>query len=223
MSSFIRLSPLFLIFQEHHTDSDITIRTAVRGTGLAYGTSFSRHSESGQISFDIYRSPNAFKAFHTSKTVVADFVSGQTALDELALEGAISSIVLGFANSQATMASAAQMSFVRQVVRGLPADWNDAMLKKVREVTVEQIREVMETVVLPVFAPQTGTLIVTCAPVMEEGLVRDFEGLGFRPEVRALAGFQDDYGLKGEEEDDEMDDVDGEGEDEEEEEEEMEE
>ncbi len=192
--------------------------TAVRGTGLAYGTSFSRYTESGQISFDIYRSPNAFKAFHTSKTVVSDFVSGKTAFDELALEGAISSIVLGYANSESTMASAAQMSFVRQVIRGLPADWNDAMLKKVREVRVDEIRDVMKTVVLPVFDPSTGTLIVTCAPVMEEELVKEFEGLGFKPEVRPLVWFQDDYGLKGEEgvedeeedEDVDMEDVDGE-------------
>ena len=198
--------------------------TAVRGTGLAYGTSFSRHTESGQISFDIYRSPNAFKAFNTSKIVVGDFVSGKTAFDELALEGAISSIVLGFANSQSSMASAAQMSFVRQVIRGLPADWNDAILKKVREVKVDEIREVMKNVVLPVFDPKTGTLIVTCAPVMEEELVKEFKGLGFKPEVRTLASFQDDYGLKGEEgegieedddgddDDDEMDmeDIDGE-------------
>lgn len=193
--------------------------TAVRGTGLAYGTSFSRHTESGQISFDIYRSPNAFKAFNTSQTVVADFVSGKTAFDELALEGAISSIVLGFANSQSTMASAAQMSFVRQVIRGLPADWNDAMLKKVRDVRVDEIRDVMKSIVLPVFDAKTGTLIVTCAPVMEEGLLEEFEGLGFKPEVRPLAWFQDDYGLNGEgveDEDEEEGDVDMEDVDEEE-------
>lgn len=184
--------------------------TAVRGTGLAYGTSFSRHTESGQISFDIYRSPNAFKAFNTSKTVVADFVTGKTAFDELALEGAISSIVLGFANSQSTMASAAQMSFVRQVIRGLPADWNDAMLKKVREVRVDEIREVMESIVLPVFDAKTGTLIITCAPVMEEELMKEFEGLGFQPELKPLAWFQDDYGLKGQGEEEEEDDEDDE-------------
>ena len=194
--------------------------TAVRGTGLAYGTSFSRHTESGQISFDIYRSPNASKAFSTSKTVVEDFVSGKTEFDELALEGAISSIVLGFANSQSSMSSAAQMSFVRQVIRGLPADWNDAMLEKVRMAKVEEIREVMKNVVLPAFDSKTATLIVTCAPVMEEELVKEFQGLGFKPDVRTLASFQDDYGLKGEDEegtededDDEdmdMDEVDGE-------------
>ncbi|KAI4259741.1 MAG: hypothetical protein L6R42_004425 [Xanthoria sp. 1 TBL-2021] len=169
---------------------------AVRGTGLAYGTSFSRHTESGQVSYSVYRSPNAFKAFQTGRSVLEDFVSGKTEFDKLALEGAISSIVLGFANGQATMAAAAQMSFVRQVMRELPDDWNERMLEKVRGVKVEEIRAAMKDVVLPVLTAGTANLIVTCAPVMEEEVVKGFQDLGFQPEVRPLAYFQDDYGIK---------------------------
>ncbi|KAL8914625.1 MAG: hypothetical protein Q9171_000806 [Xanthocarpia ochracea] len=169
---------------------------AVRGTGLAYGTSFSRHTESGQISYSVYRSPNAFKAFQTGRTVVEAFVSGKTQFDSLALEGAISSIVLGFANGQATMAAAAQMSFVRQVMRELPDDWNERILEKVRGVKVEEMRAVMKDIVLPVLTAGTANLIVTCAPVMEREVVKGFQDLGFRPEVRPLAYFQDDYGIK---------------------------
>jgi len=195
--------------------------TAVRGTGLAYGTSFSRHTESGQISFDVYRSPDAFKAFSACKIVIEQFVDGTNPFDDLALEGAISSIVLAFANAQSTMASAAQSSFVRQVIRGLPADWNQKTLKKVRGVKVEEIKQVLKTVVLPAFRAETANLIVTCAPIMEEGLVKGFEGLGFKPEVRPLASFQDDYGLKAtdgdneqedeEDEEEEYEEVDGDG------------
>lgn len=188
---------------------------AVRGTGLAYGTSFSRHTESGQVSYSVYRSPNAFKAFRTGRSVVEDFVSGKTELDKLAFEGAISSIVLGFADGQATMAAAAQMSFVRQVMRELPEDWNERMLEKVRGVKVEEIRAAMEDMVLPVLTAGTANLIVTCAPVMEEEVVKGFQGLGFKPEVRPLTYFQDDYGIKvpldeksEEEEDDMLDGVD---------------
>ena len=141
---------------------------AVRGTGLAYGTGFTRHIESGQISFNVYRSPDAFKAFATSKKVVEDFASGVTAFDALALEGAISSIVLGFADGQATMKSAGQGSFTRQVIRGLPSDWIDVILKRVRDVTVEEIKDVMRKMVLPVFVAETAGLVVTCAPIMEE-------------------------------------------------------
>ena len=203
--------------------------TAVRGGGLAYGSNFSRHTESGQISFDIYRSPDASKAFCACKTVIERFIDGTTMFDDLALEGAISSIVLAFANAQSTMASAAQSSFVRQTIRGLPATWNQATLKKVRNVEVEEIKQVMKTIVLPAFRPETSNLIVTCAPLRKEALAAGFEGLGYKPEIRLLASFQDDYGLKAtgkeheeeeekeeEEEDDddevyEYDEIDGDG------------
>ena len=169
--------------------------TAVRGTGLAYGTTLRQNTESGQVSLDIYRSPDAFKAFNASKSVIEDFVSGKTPLDHLALEGAISSIVLSFANSEATMANAAQISFVRQVIRGQPKDWPTIILEKVRKVTYDEIKDVMHNILMPMFTPSSSIIVVTCAPIMQEGLVKGFEGLGYKPEVRTLASFQDDYGL----------------------------
>lgn len=142
--------------------------SAVRGTGLAYGVRFDRSVESGSIQFDVYRSPDAYKAFAASRKVIEGFVSGETAFDPPALEGAISTIVVGFANEQSTMAGAALFSFMRQVVRGLPDDWNEKMLKRVREVGVEEIKDVLREVVLAVFMPRTANVVVTCAPIMEE-------------------------------------------------------
>lgn len=142
--------------------------TAVRGTGLAYDTSFSRATERGHISFHVYRSPNAFTAFKASKAVVEDFVNGKTEFEPLALEGAISSIVLNIANGQATMAGAAQGSFTNQVFKGLPVNWNDVILEKVRAVGVDEIRSAMKEVVMSAFRAETANLIVTCAPILEE-------------------------------------------------------
>ena len=140
--------------------------TGVRGTGLAYGMGFRRRI--GQIEFSIYRSPNAYKAFATSRKVVEGFVTGETAFDTLALEGAISSIILSLASSQATMGQAAADNFVKQVIKDLPRDWNDIILDKVRNVTVDEIKATMKDVLLPAFQPETSNLFVTCAPIMQE-------------------------------------------------------
>ncbi|KAK4697960.1 hypothetical protein P7C71_g191, partial [Lecanoromycetidae sp. Uapishka_2] len=182
--------------------------TAVRGTGLSYGTTIARHVDSGQIALDIYSSPDAFKAFVACKEVVEDLVSGKTLIDRFTFEGAISSIVLGFANGEATRASAAQSSFVRQVIRGVPKDWPSIVLEKVRKVTVEEVKDVLRAIVLPIFHGETANLFVTCAPSMEEGLVKGFGELGFKPEVRPLAFFQDDYGLQAGDGSDEPEDED---------------
>lgn len=81
-------------------------------------------------------------------------------------------------------------------MRGLPKDWPSTILEKVRLVSVKEIKQAMQDTVLPIFNPKTSNLFVTCAHVMEEKLVAGFGEIGFKAEVRALAWFQDDYGLK---------------------------
>ncbi|KAJ5215933.1 uncharacterized protein N7498_002340 [Penicillium cinerascens] len=180
---------------------------AVRGKGLAYGTNFAYNIDTGVVNFDVYRSPNAHKAFQSSKQIVEDHLSGASPFDPLMLEGAISSIVVGYANEQMTAAMAAQGSFIRQVVRNLPADYKEKMLKKVRDISVDEIKGALREILLPLFDPKTANLVVTCGTVLEEPLKQGFESYGFTPKVQALKEFEDDYGLKldGDEEEDDDD------------------
>ena len=179
--------------------------TAVRGPGLAYGVNFDRHVNSGQVSLFITNSPNALKAFLACKDTVEELVSSNKELDELALEGAMSSIVLDFASREATKDKAAQASFVRQVIHGVPKEWPTIILEKVRNVQPTDIKKALREILLPVFEAQTANLFITCALDMEKDLVTGFRELGFAPEVRTLTCFQDDYGLVGEEGADQQD------------------
>jgi Zn-dependent M16 (insulinase) family peptidase len=141
---------------------------AVRGTGLAYGTSMGYDIESGHIHLEVYRSPEAYKAFDASKKVVDGHINGAIDFDPLMLEGAISGIVVAFANEQNTFASAAQASFIRQVMRRLPTDYMEKMLKKVRDVEIDEIKDVLKTTVLNLFTPGKADVFVTCAPGLSE-------------------------------------------------------
>lgn len=141
---------------------------AVRGTGLAYGTHFSRGTDVGLISFNIYRSPDAFKAYDVARKTVDGYASGKTDFDHFALEGAVSSIVVAFADEQPTMIGAAAVGFINQAIKGIPKDWGARILSKVRDVTRDELREIMRDVLVPVFKPETAVLTVTCASIMEE-------------------------------------------------------
>ena len=141
---------------------------AVRGTGLAYGTNMGYDIESGYVHLDVYRSPDAYKAFEASRKIVHDHISGTVDFDPLMLEGAISSIVVSFANEQQTLASAAGSSFVRSVVKGLPEDHMARMLKKVREVEVTEIKSVLEERVFDMFRPGKADVVITCATGLKE-------------------------------------------------------
>lgn len=142
--------------------------TAVRGTGLAYGASFKRDPDGGFVQFSVYRSPDAFRAFNAARKVVEEFISGERPMEDSALEGAISGIVVGFADEQTTMAAAGQFHFVDGVIREVDAEYNTRMLKAVREIGREQIKEVMKNVLLPAFNPGKSNVVVTCAPIMQE-------------------------------------------------------
>jgi Zn-dependent M16 (insulinase) family peptidase len=202
---------------------------AVRGNGLAYGVSFSREVDGGYIQFKVYRSPDASKAIEASRNTVAKLASGEVPLDRHLVEGAVSGVVFGAADEQATMAAAAQQNYVVGVVRGLEQGWNRKILARVREVTDDEIRAVMREVIMPVFEPGKSNVVVTCAPIMEEvslkfevgdvkqeankvvqNMVKTLAAAGYKTQVQTLTHFYDDYGLKGdeEEEDEEEDDDD---------------
>lgn len=189
--------PALMIVTALFNNLEGPLNNVTRGPGLAYNLSFKHHLISGQVSLSINRAANVLGAFAACKEVVQAFVAGKTRLDAFALEGAISSVVFDFANAEANMLSAAECSFVRQVVEGLPKDWPTVILARIREVTVEQILDVMRDIVLPVFDAKTADLFVTCAPVMKKELAAGFREMGFRAEVKPLDFFQDDYGFDG--------------------------
>lgn len=141
---------------------------AVRGNGLAYGVSFSRELDGGYLQYKVYRSPDASKALAASEDAVRKLATGQAPLERFLVEGAVSQVVMAFADDQATMAAAAQQNFVLGVVRSLEPDWNQKMLERVRAVSPDEIRAVMHDLVLPVFRPSESNVVVTCAPLLQE-------------------------------------------------------
>jgi len=160
--------PALMVAMSYMNAVEGPLWTAVRGTGLAYGTNMGYDIESGHLNLDVYRSPDAYKAFEASRKVVEDHMTGATEFDPLMLEGAISSIVVAFANEQQTLSSAAGASFIRQIMKGLPEDYMEKMLKKVREIEVKDIKVALKDMVYQMFRPGKADVIMTCAPGLKE-------------------------------------------------------
>lgn len=141
--------------------------TAVRGTGLAYGASFKRDPDGGFVQFSVYRSPDAYRAFVAAKAVVQSYIDDAEKFEQYALEGAISGIVVQFADEQATMAAAGQFKFVDSVIRGVDEDYNKLLMEKIRRVGIKEIQDVMRDILMPAFLPGKTNIVVTGAPIME--------------------------------------------------------
>jgi Zn-dependent M16 (insulinase) family peptidase len=141
---------------------------AVRGAGYAYGSFFSRNVESGTLSYRVYRSPDASKAITASRDAIQKIAGGEVAVDKHLLEGTISGIVTMFADEQSTMPGAAQQNFVQAVIRDLPREWSKDILRRVRAVTIDEIKGVMKEVIMPCFEPGKSNVVITCAKIMQE-------------------------------------------------------
>ncbi len=173
--------PALLVAVAYLDSCEGPLWTAVRGTGLAYGTAFARDIDGGFFTYRVYRSPDVYKAFTTSKETVEDFATGKTAFEKSALEGARSSIVVSIADEQTTMAATAQMAFINSVVRGVDESYYPKILESVHKVSEEEIRKTMADVLVPIFQAGKADLVVTCAGVMEEVSYISFISLSFPP------------------------------------------
>ncbi|KAI1458461.1 Metalloenzyme, LuxS/M16 peptidase-like protein [Annulohypoxylon moriforme] len=206
--------PALLVAMQYLETVEGTLWNAIRGNGLAYGAYFAKELDGGYLHFKVYRSPLASKAITAARDAIAALVNGSVAFEKPMIEGAISQLVMGLADEQATMATAAVQNYINGVVRGLEPDYNTKMLAKVRTVTVEDIKHAMKTFLLPLFEPGKSNVVVCCAHAMTEKLEKEFQDMGYKTEVKQLSDFSGDYGLEapeGEENGEDEEDDDDEG------------
>jgi Zn-dependent M16 (insulinase) family peptidase len=100
----------------------------IRGQGLAYSCFLDANIESGLINFTIYQSPNAFKAFEQAKTVIEQLANHKMDIDLSSIDGAKSAVIYSLVARENTMDRAALQSFVNQVLKKMPASYNQDML-----------------------------------------------------------------------------------------------
>jgi Zn-dependent M16 (insulinase) family peptidase len=169
--------PALLLALTYLDTADGPLWVAVRGSGLAYGTNFIYSQITGLLKLSIYRSPDAFKAFDATRTVIASFVEGHISIDRFALEGAVSNLVLSFANEQSTIVSAGMLGFVNPVILGIPRDYGKQLLRDVRKVTVEDVVSAMRDLIMPIFKYESTNMVITCAPSMIEVSIISFASM----------------------------------------------
>ncbi|KAI7861631.1 Metalloenzyme, LuxS/M16 peptidase-like protein [Spinellus fusiger] len=153
----------------------------IRGQGLAYSCYLAADIESGDISFTIYQSPDAFKAFEQAKRVVDQLAHKE--IDDInpsAVDGAKSAVIYSMVASEKTMDSAALQSFVCQVLKNMPMSYNRDLLAAVQAVTIEDLYRVLDLYFVPMFNPATSNHVVISTPAKVTDMQKGFEQLGFQ-------------------------------------------
>ncbi|KAI8644434.1 Metalloenzyme, LuxS/M16 peptidase-like protein [Parasitella parasitica] len=151
----------------------------IRGQGLAYSCFLDANIESGLINFTIYRSPDAFKAFEQAKIVVEQLANHEMEIDNSSVDGAKSAVIYSLVARENTMDRAALQSFVNQVLKMMPATYNQDMLIAIQAVTVGDLQRVLSKYFVDMFKPDTSNVVVVSTPNKIDDIQKGFEGLDF--------------------------------------------
>ncbi|KAG0305550.1 hypothetical protein BGZ98_003958 [Dissophora globulifera] len=169
----------------------------LRGSGAVYGANLRVDVESGKskfsnakmasfLSFTIYRSPDALRAFNLANTIVDDYASGKSKFTKQELEGAKASIVYRIVRKEETISGAATEAFVNQVLKKVSARYNKEFLERVQAVTPEQMQHAMDKYLSNVFKPDSSIVVVTSATTKVKDISEGFKKLGFQLETKNI-------------------------------------
>ncbi|KAG0262678.1 hypothetical protein BG011_009899 [Mortierella polycephala] len=158
----------------------------LRGSGAVYGANLRVDVESGFLSFTIYRSPDALRAYNLAAEIVNDYASGKTKFTKQELEGAKASIVYRIVRKEETISSAATEAFVNQVLKKVPANYNKEFLERVQGVTPEQMQHAMDKYLSKVFNADTSFVVVTSAATKVKDISEGFKKIGFQLETKNI-------------------------------------
>ncbi|KAF7436910.1 hypothetical protein PC9H_003744 [Pleurotus ostreatus] len=158
----------------------------IRGSGLAYGAYVSIDPEAGLLSFTLYRSSNAIKAYEEAHKVMNELVDGTVQLDEETLDAGKSSIVYGVAKGVSTAGRAAIASFSNQALKDVPQNFQIDLLEKYQKVTKEQVLEVLKKYFLPLFKAESSVAVAVTAPSKSGPIAAALSEHGFDVDSRSI-------------------------------------
>ncbi|KAJ9101136.1 hypothetical protein QFC21_003354 [Naganishia friedmannii] len=163
----------------------------IRGAGLAYGASVDVDEEYGLVTFSIYRSPDAFKAFEAAGKVLKGLADGSTELDANIVDAAKSTMSYTYARREGNVGAAASTVLLNEVFKNIPADSGARTLASLKNITVDQVRDAMVKYFVPLFNAQTSFLAIASATGLTEKIQAELKDFGYHVEVRELPSLGD--------------------------------
>ncbi|KAJ9110677.1 hypothetical protein QFC19_001506 [Naganishia cerealis] len=163
----------------------------IRGAGLAYGASVDVEEEYGLVTFSVYRSPDAFKAFEAAGKVLKGLADGSTELDANIVDAAKSTMSYTYARREGNVGAAASTVLLNEVFKNIPADSGARTLASLKNITVDQVREAMIKYFVPLFDAKSSFIAVASATGLTDKIQSELKEFGYRVEIRELPSFGD--------------------------------
>lgn len=158
----------------------------IRGTGLAYGASMMKMTESNSLGFSIYRGSDVIKCYQVAKNIVMQHASGAMPVNVELLEGAVSMIINSIASVERGYFSAAVSKYIDNFILQRGPNFNDYYLHKLGQVTVQDIQAAFKKYFVNLFDSSKSLVFISCHPSKLETVQEYLEREGFSVEVQEL-------------------------------------
>ncbi|RCK66408.1 hypothetical protein Cantr_02135 [Candida viswanathii] len=159
---------------------------AIRGTGLAYGAQIRRHIETGYLSFNIYRGSDSAQAWLKAKEIVAQYASGELAIDSVSIESAIATIVNELANSQDNTYDAASFKISDNVFKRRGPNYLEYFIQRLNSLTSEDIVYVLKKYFVKLFDANHSLVFTSVPPAKAEELAEFFNKQGYNINIEDI-------------------------------------
>ncbi|CAI5760450.1 unnamed protein product [Candida verbasci] len=166
----------------------------IRGTGLAYGVNIRRNIETGYLTFNLYRSSDAIKAWRVSKEIVDRFANEEVEIDDLVLENAIATIINELANVQENTYDAATFKISDNLFKRRGPNYIKYFIKQLNLLKKEDVIYTLKKYFIKLFDSKNSVIFTSLPSDQVEDMGNFLQKQGYNIYVQEInAGDESDF------------------------------
>lgn len=166
--------PALYVLIQYLTQLEGPLWRQLRGLGLSYHYSISLSPSDGLMYFLLYKSSQIVAAYNKTFEIVDRYLNGEECFEDNLLESAKSSLIFEFIKREKSASGKSMQSLVAYL-RNLSIDFNKELIKRVAKVSKEDLRQVGQKYLRPLFEDEERRTVVCCQPSKIEEVSKGFE------------------------------------------------
>ncbi|XP_077292905.1 uncharacterized protein C05D11.1-like [Arctopsyche grandis] len=169
--------PALLVVLQYFTQLEGSMWRHIRGAGLSYSYSIDLKPNEGLIKFHLFKATNGAKAYAKAKSIIESFLESAS-WDENLYASAKSSLVYDLVAREASPAKMISQSLLNYYKK-VDLKHNLNLVKKVMNITKDELMEVAKRWLPSLFDPKKATLAIVCNPSKVEEMKASFKEFGY--------------------------------------------
>lgn len=166
--------PAVYVLIQYLTQLEGPLWRQIRGLGLSYHYSIQLSPHDGLMYFLLYKASHLVAAYNKTIEIVNRYLDGQEDFEDNLFESAKSSLIFQFIKREKCAAGKSMQSLLAYL-RDLDIDFNRDLIKRIANVTKDELRLAGPKYLKPLFKDQSKRMIACCNPSKVDEIVEGFK------------------------------------------------